>query len=50
MWSYNNRGEGINLAHNFTKGEDYCIDGVFNLDTNTGGSASANARARAYLT
>ena len=39
MWSYNGRGEGVNLAHNFVKDEEYCIDGVFSLDTHNGNQA-----------
>ena len=51
MWSYNNRGEGLNIASTFNKDDEYCIDTLFDLSThNNQVPVNTNARARLHLT
>lgn len=49
MWSYNNRGEGMNYSnYQFSAGLDYCIE--VRTSTNTRGSASPHSSAVADIT
>lgn len=50
MWSYNNNGEGVNLAHNFLANKRYCIETTMKLSLHPSAVNYANARTNIVLT
>ena len=50
MWSNSGAGEGMNLAHDFLKDSEYCIDAVFKLSTKDNIPANGISKAKMHLT
>lgn len=50
MWSANQIGEGINLAANFKKGNEYCIESLMNLSWVSNSPAPGGSFANVDLT
>lgn len=49
MWSYNGRGEGVNLAYNFQANKRYCMETTMRLSTAGNGSIYPNGRINIVL-
>lgn len=50
MWSYNNRGEGVNLSYTFVKDEEYCMETVVSTKVHNNSVPNTTATANIVLT
>lgn len=51
IWSYNNRGEGVNyFGYNFIAGEEYCVSFTLNATTQSTAAQNANCSMNVILT